>query len=92
MKTQRPRAKQNAPLPPELQRLRDRRLRRQAAATYLGVTPETLSNWAIKGTPELAYIRIGRTTFYDIGELDRFLERQTRRPQGTQPADGGEAR
>lgn len=52
-------------------------LSRQAAADYLGVTPQTLAIWACTGRYGLPYIKIGRLVKYDKADLDRFI--QTRR-------------
>lgn len=52
-------------------------LTRKQAATYLGVSENTLAIWACKKRHNLKYIKVGRLTKYRKTHLDEFLERQT---------------
>lgn len=46
------------------------------AASYLGLAPQTLSNWASEGAAGPAFVQPGgrhRPRYYDQDELDRWL-------------------
>jgi excisionase family DNA binding protein len=52
------------------------RLPRKAAADYLGLSRNTLARWAVEGTYQLPYYRIGNRTVYDVSDLDAFLAKR----------------
>jgi hypothetical protein len=59
--------------------IRPRRLREEAAASYLGgLSPWTLEKWRRTGRGPL-FLKVGRTVLYDVEDLDRFLEESKRR-------------
>lgn len=58
-----------------------KRMRRSAAARYLGVPVNTLARWAVTGRPLLRYYRYGRTVVYDLTDLDAFLEKHRVTPE-----------
>ncbi len=47
------------------------------AAEYLGVKPNTLEGWRIRGEGP-CYKKIGRLVKYAVKDLDAYLEAQTR--------------
>ena len=49
-----------------------------AAATRLGITPETLANWRWRGEGP-RHVRVGRRVRYRLADLAEYLDRQTRR-------------
>lgn len=49
-------------------------LSRAAAATYLGLRPQTLAAWASTGRYDLPMVKIGRYAKYRKIDLDRFIE------------------
>ncbi|HHS9960212.1 helix-turn-helix domain-containing protein [Klebsiella quasipneumoniae] len=49
------------------------RLTRPEAAEYLGVTPQTLANWAHTGKVKIPHHKIGRKVIYFRSDLDTFL-------------------
>ncbi|MBD2798359.1 helix-turn-helix domain-containing protein [Xenorhabdus sp. PR6a] len=53
---------------------------RSEAAIYLGVTPQTLANWAHTGKEKIPYHKIGRKVIYLKSDLDSYLV-STRRVQ-----------
>ena len=48
-----------------------------AAASRLGVTPETLANWRWRGDGP-RYVRVGRRVRYRLADLLDYLDRQSR--------------
>ena len=52
-----------------------RRLSRREAAAHLGLSPNTLARWAVDGTHQLPYYRLGNRTVYDVADLDALLSR-----------------
>lgn len=48
-------------------------LSRVDAARLLGVAPQTLAIWAIKGFGP-SFIRVGRRPMYDMRDLERFID------------------
>lgn len=57
-----------------------RRLTRSEAAHYLGVTPQTLANWASTGKVQIPHYKVGRKVIYFQSDLDAYLA-STRRTQ-----------
>jgi hypothetical protein len=57
---------------PRVRVLPDGRLDRQAAATYLGVTPKTLAMWHLQRKGP-ASILVGGRRFYFLQVLDAFV-------------------
>ncbi len=57
-----------------------RRLTRSEAAYYLGVTPQTLANWASTGKVQIPHYKVGRKVIYFQSDLDAYLV-STRRTQ-----------
>ncbi|MBE8597006.1 helix-turn-helix domain-containing protein [Xenorhabdus sp. BG5] len=49
------------------------RLTRAEAAAYLGVTSQTLANWASTGKEKIPYHKIGRKVIYFKSDLDNYL-------------------
>jgi excisionase family DNA binding protein len=47
------------------------------AADYLGIRPRTVEKLAHTG--QLPFIKLGRSTRYELGDLDAFIERNRRR-------------
>ena len=56
-------------------------LRRDAAATFLGLSKSTLANWASEGRGP-TFHKAGRIPLYAVTELRRFLEANTVAPLG----------
>ncbi|HAK36295.1 MAG TPA: DNA-binding protein [Pantoea sp.] len=56
------------------------RLTRSEAALYLGITPQTLANWASTGKVQIPHYKIGRKVIYFQSDLDAYLA-STRRTQ-----------
>ncbi|MEB7539735.1 helix-turn-helix domain-containing protein [Pantoea anthophila] len=56
------------------------RLTRSEAASYLGVTPQTLANWASTGKVQIPHYKVGRKVIYFQSDLDAYLA-STRRTQ-----------
>ncbi|KAA6097105.1 MULTISPECIES: helix-turn-helix domain-containing protein [Pantoea] len=56
------------------------RLTRSEAAYYLGVTPQTLANWASTGKVQIPHYKVGRKVIYFQSDLDAYLA-STRRTQ-----------
>jgi hypothetical protein len=61
--------------------LPDGRMNRKDAAAYLGVTVQTLCNWANLGREPRAVV-IGSRAFYYQTDLDRFIASEVARPVG----------
>ncbi len=51
------------------------RLNAKDAAEYLGLSADTLRYWRYEGTGPQSY-RLGRHTFYDIVDLDAWVDEQ----------------
>lgn len=53
-------------------------LTREQAAAYLGLSPQTLSNWASTGRGGIPYVRVSaRAVRYRQSDLDRWLADRT---------------
>ncbi|WP_115616151.1 helix-turn-helix domain-containing protein [Chromobacterium vaccinii] len=52
---------------------KDRLLSRPEAATWLGLSPYTLNEWASTGRYGLRYYRIGRKCMYRLSDLQAFI-------------------
>lgn len=48
-------------------------LTRKEAAAYLGISDNTLANWACTRKFDLPYIRVGRSVRYRQSDLDAFI-------------------
>jgi excisionase family DNA binding protein len=59
------------------QKFQSELLSRKEAATYLGVTEQTLSVWKCTQRYDLPVVKIGRLVKYKKSELDKFIERRT---------------
>ncbi|EMD1657070.1 helix-turn-helix domain-containing protein [Pluralibacter gergoviae] len=57
-----------------------KRLTRSEAAAELGVTTQTLANWAHTGRVKIPFHKVGRKVIYFKTDLDAYLE-STRRTQ-----------
>lgn len=55
--------------------MRSELLTRREAATYLGVSEQTLAIWKCTGRYNLPYIKIGRLVKYKKADLDAFITR-----------------
>jgi excisionase family DNA binding protein len=55
---------------------RSQLMSRAEAASYLGVTVQTLAIWACTGRYSLPYIKIGRLVKYSKSDLDAFIEKR----------------
>jgi predicted DNA-binding transcriptional regulator AlpA len=53
----------------------DRLLNPEAAAVMIGVKPATLATWRHYGKGP-KYIKVGRTAYYKISDIDEWLETQ----------------
>jgi hypothetical protein len=55
--------------------LPDQLLTQESAAAYVGVKPPTLASWRHfgKGPP---YIKVGRSAFYKVADLEAWLNQQ----------------
>jgi hypothetical protein len=51
----------------------NQRLRRRQAAEYIGVKPETLNKWGVKGIGPKFLKLSSRCCIYDVRDLDAFL-------------------
>lgn len=51
-------------------------LRREEAASFLGISKSTLANWASMGKGPI-YHKVGRIPVYAVSELRRFLQERT---------------
>lgn len=47
------------------------------AATYIGVTENTLSVWRCVGRYDIQFVKVGRLVKYRKSALDAFLDRRT---------------
>ena len=47
------------------------------AATYIGVTENTLSVWRCVGRYAIPFIKVGRLVRYRVSDLDAWLESRT---------------
>lgn len=54
----------------------DRLLTRAEAASALGLAPQTLSVWAMRGQ-YLPVVKCGRASRYRASDIERFVEQQT---------------
>ncbi len=53
-------------------------LTREQAAAYLGVSPQTLANWASSGRGGIPYVRVSaRAIRYRQSDLDAWLQSRT---------------
>lgn len=50
-----------------------KRLTRSEAASYLGVTKQTLANWAYTGKVHIPHYKIGSKVIYMKEDLDLYL-------------------
>ncbi|MBL0184914.1 MAG: helix-turn-helix domain-containing protein [Candidatus Obscuribacter sp.] len=55
--------------------VRSELLTRREAATYLGISEQTLAIWKFTGSSNLPYIKIGRLVKYKKSDLDAFIEK-----------------
>lgn len=55
--------------------MRSELLTRREAATYLGISEQTLAIWKCTGRYNLPYIKIGRLVKYKKSDLDAFIEK-----------------
>ena len=60
--------------------LPDGRMRRKDAALYLGLSPKTLANLAVKNEGP-RFFRIGRWPFYFKDDLDHFIRGNNHQPK-----------
>ena len=58
------------------------RLRRPAAADYIGVAPGTLEVWASTGRYDIPYTKIGKIVYYRKSDLDQWIRSRTVRRGG----------
>ena len=49
-------------------------LTRKDAAKFLGISHFTLTQWAVKKTYHLPFIRVGRSVRYELKDLQKFLQ------------------
>ncbi len=47
------------------------------AAEFLGVAPQTLSNWRCSDRYGLSYVKLGRAVRYRLDHLEKWLEART---------------
>lgn len=52
----------------------DQLFKREDAAAYLDLKPQTLAKWAMTGRYDLPFIRVGHSVRYRRSDLDRWLE------------------
>ena len=52
-------------------------LKREQAAAYLGIKPQTLAVWHTTGRYRLPVVKVGRAVRYRMSDLDEFLSRRT---------------
>lgn len=69
----------------EAEVLPDQTLKRKDAAAFLGVRPQTLSRWAVRGEGP-AYFRLGKFVFYRLADLVAYkarhaVERPPKQPE-----------
>lgn len=53
---------------------REQLLTREEAAAFLKVPPQTLADWASRGSPAIPYFRVGRLARYRVGDLLDYLD------------------
>jgi len=53
--------------------LPDGRMDRSNAARYVGNSPQTLANWAVRGFGP-RFVKVGKRCYYQQVELDRFIQ------------------
>lgn len=58
----------------------DEKFTRPEAASHLGVTAQTLANWASTGRVKIPFHKVGRKVIYMKSDLDSYLA-STRRTQ-----------
>jgi excisionase family DNA binding protein len=56
------------------------RLNRAQASQYLGVPETTLRRWAIRGYPNLPFLKLGGRVYYERADLDALVERSRVNP------------
>ena len=47
------------------------------AASYIGVRPNTLTNWRCTKRQKIPYIKVGERVCYKASDLDEYLRKQT---------------
>ncbi|MDD5384548.1 MAG: helix-turn-helix domain-containing protein [Gallionella sp.] len=47
---------------------------REEAASYLGISPSTLANWACTKKYKIPYFKVGRSVRYRQSDLDAFVQ------------------
>ncbi|EAA7986687.1 helix-turn-helix domain-containing protein [Salmonella enterica] len=57
-----------------------KRFSRREAAAYIGVTSQTLANWAHTGKEQIPFHKSGRKVVYHKADLDAYID-STRRTQ-----------
>lgn len=57
-----------------------KRFSRREAAAYIGVTAQTLANWAHTGREQIPFYKSGRKAVYHKADLDAYID-STRRTQ-----------
>lgn len=62
-------------------------LRAREAASYLGISAQTLARWRCHGD-KIPFSRIGGAVVYDIADLDEFAARHRRRSTSEEAAPG----
>lgn len=62
------------------------RLSNEAAATYIGIRPQTLSKWRCTSRFRIPYLRVGSRVFYRVVDLDAWLAQQVVTGGATQEA------
>ena len=68
---------QNPSVPAILKSRIEDRFTRSEAASYLGVTKQTLAVWACVGRYALPFIKVGRKVFYRRTDCDAWLAKRT---------------
>lgn len=64
-------------------------LTRQEAAAFLGVSPQTLANWATTGRGRIPFVRVSkRAVRYRMSDLERWLQARTVESTGQADAAG----
>jgi excisionase family DNA binding protein len=51
-----------------------RRLNHDEASAYLKVSPSTLRTWRCTGRHKIPFYKLGRKIYYEISDLNAFLE------------------
>lgn len=59
-------------------------LTREQAADFLGIERQTLAAWAVSGSYDLPFIRVGRSVRYRRDDLLAWLDSRTVRPGASQ--------